>query len=97
MVNVTHLWHIPPAQHVKICVVDTGYDLGHPDLPNVGVTGWDTNVASKGVWDVDLHSHGTHCAGTIGAIGGNGGKFRLNLFCTGSIMRGFDWAAQTSI
>ncbi|KAL7535246.1 hypothetical protein ACHAXR_006381, partial [Thalassiosira sp. AJA248-18] len=71
MVNVTHLWSIPPKQHVKICVVDTGYDLGHPDLPSVNVSGWDTNSASYGYWHVDGHSHGTHCAGTIGAIRNN--------------------------
>mmetsp|Transcript_23841 Transcript_23841/g.51509 ORF Transcript_23841/g.51509 Transcript_23841/m.51509 type:complete len:1410 (+) Transcript_23841:159-4388(+) len=71
MVNVTHLWDITPKQHVKICVIDTGYDLGHPDLPNSGTTGWDTGSSSKGTWDQDGHSHGTHCAGTIGAIGNN--------------------------
>ena len=26
----------------------------------------------SGAWDVDVHSHGTHVAGTIGAIGSNG-------------------------
>ena len=72
MVNVTHLWSKNPKQHVKICVVDTGYDLGHPDLPNARTTGWDTGSSSKGTWDVDGPSHGTHCAGTIGAIGNNG-------------------------
>lgn len=74
MVNITHLWSLPPAQHVKICVIDTGYDLGHEDLPDnvtYPVTGWDTGNAAKGVWHIDGHSHGTHCAGTIGAIGGN--------------------------
>eukprot|EP00584_Thalassiosira_punctigera_P007945 CAMPEP_0172538382 /NCGR_PEP_ID=MMETSP1067-20121228/9762_1 /TAXON_ID=265564 ORGANISM="Thalassiosira punctigera, Strain Tpunct2005C2" /NCGR_SAMPLE_ID=MMETSP1067 /ASSEMBLY_ACC=CAM_ASM_000444 /LENGTH=1434 /DNA_ID=CAMNT_0013323865 /DNA_START=104 /DNA_END=4408 /DNA_ORIENTATION=- len=70
-VNVTHLWSIEPQQHVKICVIDTGYDLGHPDLPSDGVTGWDAHSPETQSWDVDGHSHGTHCAGTIGAIGGN--------------------------
>jgi len=59
------------ADPVKICVVDTGYGLGHPDLPTNthGVSGTDT---SSGSWDFDGHGHGTHCAGTIGAIGNNG-------------------------
>jgi len=72
LVNVTHLWSKTPKQHVKICVIDTGYELGHPDLPSKNVTGWDSGSASKGRWNVDGHSHGTHCAGTIGAIGNNG-------------------------
>jgi len=59
------------ANPVKVCVVDTGYGLGHPDLPTNahGVSGTDT---SSGSWDGDGHGHGTHCAGTIGAIGNNG-------------------------
>ncbi|KAL7543030.1 hypothetical protein ACHAXR_012487, partial [Thalassiosira sp. AJA248-18] len=47
------------------------YDLGHVDLPTVNVTGWDTGNANNGVWDVDGHSHGTHCAGSVGALGNN--------------------------
>jgi len=81
MVNVTHLWDIEPVlDRVKICVIDTGYDLGHEDLPNNvtvehgGVTGWNNVEESQGVWNIDGHSHGTHCAGTIGAIGNNDSK-----------------------
>ncbi len=73
MVNVTHLWSKTPASNITICVVDTGYDLGHQDLPDA--TGWhqvNTDGSTPfGKWDVDGHGHGTHCAGTIGAIGGN--------------------------
>jgi len=49
-----------------------GYDLGHEDLPKAsdGVTGF-TPGGSDGVWNVDGNDHGTHVAGTIGAIGGN--------------------------
>lgn len=65
---------IEPQTSIKICVVDTGYDLGHVDLPTVGVTGWDTGRAASGVWDVDNNNHGTHCAGTIGAMGENNGE-----------------------
>lgn len=59
---------------MKICVVDTGYDNGHPDLPSgSAVTG--TDVPNNGAWDISgqttFHSHGTHCAGTIAAIGSN--------------------------
>jgi len=55
---------------VKICVVDTGYGLGHPDLPTSahGVTGT-SNIL--GEWNFDGNGHGTMVAGVIGAIGGN--------------------------
>jgi len=60
-----------------ICVIDTGYGVGHEDLPTPskhGVDGysWYNDVHGQDqLWDVDGNSHGTHCAGTIGAIGGN--------------------------
>jgi len=62
----------PGVEQIKICVVDTGYGIGHEDLPTAsnGVTGWD-NQGIGGVWNVDKDGHGTHCAGTIGAIKGN--------------------------
>ena len=61
-----------PTGNIKICVVDTGYDEGHVDLPTTSSHGVDGfNPYNEGQWDVDGHGHGTHCAGTIGAIGGN--------------------------
>uniref|UniRef100_A0A7S4S990 subtilisin n=2 Tax=Ditylum brightwellii TaxID=49249 RepID=A0A7S4S990_9STRA len=55
---------------IKVCVIDTGYDNNHTDLPdldaNDGFSPYDGQT-----WDHDGHGHGTHCAGTIGAIGGN--------------------------
>jgi serine protease len=60
------------VEHVsnrKVCVIDTGYDINHPDLPAGNhVTG---STGSAGEWNKDEHGHGTHCAGTIAAIGGN--------------------------
>ena len=63
LVNASHVWaKTAPAaaEPIKICVVDTGYDLGHPDLPNDvahNVSGWH-QVNSDGstpfnLWDVD--------------------------------------------
>ncbi|HWU71362.1 MAG TPA: S8 family peptidase [Pseudoxanthomonas sp.] len=60
---------------VKVCIIDTGYDLGHPDLQTTGVTG---ESEGAGPWNGsdgvgrNLHFHGTHVAGTIAALGGNG-------------------------
>ena len=81
MVNVTGLWNIEPKQHVKICVVDTGYDVTHEDLPQSNVTGWHPEGGGSGVWNVDGHGHGTHCAGTIGAVGNNGREYKIYI-CT---------------
>ncbi|RDV26598.1 peptidase S8 [Alteromonas aestuariivivens] len=52
----------------KVCVLDTGYQLGHPDLPdqNNGASG-EANNSEVGQWYVDGYGHGTHVAGTIAA------------------------------
>jgi subtilisin family serine protease len=57
---------------VTVCIIDTGYGLGHPDLPNIthDINGY-SPYGTDERWDVDVDSHGTHCAGTIGAIGSN--------------------------
>ena len=57
----------------RVCVVDTGYDVTHEDLPKAStgssVTGTD---GVNGVpWNEDDHGHGSHCAGTIAAVGNN--------------------------
>ncbi|WP_408588297.1 S8 family serine peptidase [Novosphingobium sp.] len=51
-------------------IVDTGIDLTHPDL-NVD-TALSQNYVSRETSPQDLNGHGTHVAGTIAAIGGNG-------------------------
>lgn len=65
--------------NTKVCIIDSGFDLGHPDLQDVRVTGDDGYVGDRtydtGNWyqdSADSESHGTFMAGIIGAIGGNG-------------------------
>merc|ERR1740122_872446 len=78
----------PPTGSIKVCVADTGMDLGHEDLPKGSdVTGSDSS--SNGSWDLDGHGHGSHCSGTVAGLGENskgvvgvipdnaGGKFQL--------------------
>lgn len=51
----------------KICMVDSGFDLGHPDLPSgIRVTG--ESAPGIGPWFEDGSGHGTHVAGTVMAM-----------------------------
>jgi subtilisin family serine protease len=59
---------------VTIAVVDTGVDLGHPDLSAKLVAGTDV-VGSNGdcpAGPQDENGHGTHVAGIAGAVTNNG-------------------------
>merc|ERR1712238_248269 len=61
-----------PSGAIKVCVADTGYDLGHEDTPKGDdVTGTDNPEYSSDKLDQDPHGHGTHCSGTVSGIGGN--------------------------
>ena len=46
---------------VKVAVLDTGFDLKHPDFPSRSVT---AVSFVKGYKAQDGHGHGTHCIGT---------------------------------
>ena len=55
----------------KVCIIDTGYDITHPDLPSSRtIVSGNSQITSQS-WTEDGHGHGTHVAGTIAAIGGN--------------------------
>jgi len=46
------------ASGIKVCIIDSGYDYGHPDLATSGVTGYNGNLP----WSTDGCGHGTHVA-----------------------------------
>jgi serine protease len=55
-----------PGGHApKVCIIDSGYDYNHEDLPkHTGITGLESTN-----WKTDGCAHGTHVAGTIAAVG----------------------------
>jgi subtilisin family serine protease len=56
----------PDASNTLVAVMDTGVDVGHPDLANVSIT-----YDHEGLSASDLLGHGTHVAGIIAATANN--------------------------
>ena len=101
---------VPPSLRsgsgIKVAVLDTGFDLGHPDFAGRPVV----SQTFVGQPVQDLHSHGTHCIGTAcgpKAPAGNtpryGIAFRASIFVgkvlsnsgsgTGAgVLAGMNWA-----
>ena len=59
------------ASGQKVAVVDTGVDGTHPDLAGVVLPGYDA-FTSGADGRTDANGHGTHIAGIIAALTGNG-------------------------
>jgi subtilisin family serine protease len=55
---------VPTGAGIKVCVIDTGYYAEHEDL-KAGVTGMSQ---VDDAWATDGYGHGSHVAGTIGAL-----------------------------
>jgi len=72
MINAPVAWNrTQGSNRVLVGVTDSGIDWQHPDLRgNMHSTG--LNFANSNRSPIDLVGHGTHVAGTIGAIGNNG-------------------------
>ncbi|MDP6829157.1 MAG: S8 family serine peptidase, partial [Pseudomonadales bacterium] len=74
-VNLVQALQLSADTPRKVCIIDSGYELGHPDLPNnetmSRVTG-ESQIEGE-AWDAPGDSHGTHVAGTIAAIDNSDG------------------------
>jgi subtilisin family serine protease len=91
---------------IKVAVLDTGMDLGHPDFAGRSIT----TQTFVGQPVQDLHSHGTHCIGTAcgpkapsGTTPRYGIAYGAQIFAgkvltnsgsgtTGGILAGINWA-----
>ncbi|HEY9766533.1 MAG TPA: S8 family serine peptidase, partial [Chroococcales cyanobacterium] len=70
LTKAVEAWQYSKGDKVTIAIVDTGIDLGHPDLKAKIVAGY--NVMKKELPPKDDNGHGTHCAGVAAASTGNG-------------------------
>lgn len=69
-INAEQVWSVTRGDNVKVAIYDHGFEMNHPDLAsNVFGNGFD---ASTGTSPSQVRgSHGTACAGIIGAIQDN--------------------------
>ena len=56
---------------VTVAVVDSGVEGSHEDLAGVVLPGWDA-IAERAGGNTDPYGHGTHVAGIVAAVAGNG-------------------------
>ena len=105
-IGTTDAWKTTKGKGVKVCILDTGCDLNHPDLKDGIAMARDFTGSQSG--PSDINGHGTHCAGSVGARGGDrGGIWGVAPECTfligkvlgdsgngstGGIAQGIDWA-----
>jgi serine protease len=69
--RVAEAWPVSTGEGVTVAVIDTGVDSQHPDLAANVLSGYDATTGVPGE-STDVHGHGTHVAGTIASLTGNG-------------------------
>ena len=93
---------------VDVCIVDTGFELNHPDLEDFEVAGWIDVVQGKSN-PYDDNGHGTNMAGILVADGWiNGVAKDVNLYVAKSLLAngsgyeedvvaGIDWCINQNV
>jgi len=71
-IGAPEAWDVERGQtnQIVVAVIDTGVDVGHPDLNDQIVQGYD--FVNEDTDPSDDHGHGSHVAGIIGAESNNG-------------------------
>jgi subtilisin len=69
MIKPEGVWDITKGDDIKVCILDTGRPLNHPDL-EANIQGSATFVPGEDMYDMSS-GHSTHCAGIVGAIDNN--------------------------
>ncbi|MDI6104785.1 S8 family serine peptidase [Actinoplanes sp. NEAU-A12] len=69
--NVPPAWQASTGTGITVAVIDSGVDAAHPDLAGQILPGIDLVADVEGV-STDPNGHGTHVAGIIAAVTGNG-------------------------
>jgi subtilisin family serine protease len=69
-INAPIAWKKLTSSMTRVAIIDTGIDLKHKDLKANIVPGLSKDFSTDND-PQDTHSHGTHCAGTIAAVGDN--------------------------
>ncbi|MBP9681006.1 MAG: S8 family serine peptidase [Bacteriovorax sp.] len=71
-INALSAWELTKgSSKIRIAVIDTGVDYNHPDLAGNVDSESGFNFVNNTKVALDDNGHGTHCAGTIGAIHDN--------------------------
>jgi type VII secretion-associated serine protease mycosin len=70
-IRVGDAWQKSTGAGATVAVIDTGVDASHPDLAGQILPGYDEITKTAGT-SVDPNGHGSHVAGTIAAVTGNG-------------------------
>lgn len=71
-INACQAWSISQGNGIKVAVVDQGIDKNHNDLAgNISNLSYNTQTSTSPSVFINGNIHGTHVAGTIGAIKDN--------------------------
>jgi subtilisin family serine protease len=108
-IDAPDVWGTTTGAGVTVCILDTGFDFGHPDFNHANVIGSANFVNDAHRTAQDGNGHGTHVAGTVAAqlngTGVAGVAHGVNLLIarvlgddgfgsTSGVIRGVNWCVD---